>query len=391
MILQALLGLITFLCYLAFRYQANRMFYRHLFEMESVFQEDLTFVTLTKGIIGVLLPRVGANGGVLFWQDNVHSEMKIRTVKGIPAEMIHPTLRFLKEPKGLIEQAVQEEHGIYHMIPTPLPPGLPAKTWYVMPLRSRGKIYGILVLIKRSGGFSRSQQKLIVQFGKRCGIHMENALNHEMAVDSARENARLYLNLSRLYQQATRDELTGLYNRAFTLQRLREEAKKSWRFGHDLSLIFMDLDYFKAVNDNYGHAAGDRVLAEVAKCVMEQIRDYDVACRFGGEEFVLILPQTGPEGARELAVRIRRVISELKIGPEELTITASLGVASIMPGNGLAIADFDQGESWFQLCLEELVSRADAAMYVAKEKGRNRVEIGPPLDPLTMQSICASL
>jgi diguanylate cyclase (GGDEF)-like protein len=247
-----------------------------------------------------------------------------------------------------------------------------------------------LVVVKKNGRFSRSQQRLVSQFVDRCGIQLENALNHEMAVDSARENARLYLNLSRLYQQATRDELTGLYNRAFSMQRLREEANKSWRYGQELSLIFMDLDHFKRINDTYGHAVGDKVLSEVAHVILEQIRDYDIPCRFGGEEFVIVLPQTGTNGARELALRIRRFISEKKIGNEALTVTASFGIASLSPGNGRGISNYEHGESWFQLCLEELLARADAAMYVAKEKGRNRVETAPLLDPISLQSICIS-
>jgi diguanylate cyclase (GGDEF)-like protein len=387
MFIIALIGLILMIGFLIYRCQIKQMLYRNLYEMESVFQEEPSFVKLTKGIIAVLLPLVKASGGILFWQDNVQSDLKIRTVKGIPAEKIHTALRYLKEPGGLVEQAFNEGHSI-DRISTSDDLLTIAKTWLAAPIRSRGKVSGVLVLLKKNGKFSITQQQLITQFSDRCGIQLENALNHEMAIDSARENARLYLNLSRLYQQATRDELTGLYNRAFSIQRLREEANKSWRYGQDLSLIFMDLDHFKNINDTYGHATGDKVLSEVSRVILEQIREYDIPCRFGGEEFVLVLPQTGIDGARELAMRIRRVLSELTIGVEALKITASFGVASLSPGDGRAITHHEQGESWFQLCLEELLARADAAMYVAKEKGRNRVEMAPPLDPISLQSIC---
>ena len=390
MLIEALLLMMAVFVYLALKHRLNRMFYRQLFEMECVFQEDLAFVPLTKGIFCALLPKVGATSGALFWYDEFQCELKIRTVKGISAEAIHPLIRFLKEPGGVLDQVIKDKTCCYlndksHRALSTHPQ--PVKAILALPLSSRGEIKGVLVIMKKTGYFSKAARKLVSEFSCRCGVHLENAQNHEKAVDSARENARLYLNISRLYQQATRDELTGLYNRSFTLQRLREEAKKSWRYGYDLSLIFMDIDYFKRINDNFGHVIGDQVLVEVARIVLEQIRDYDIACRFGGEEFVLILPQTGPDGALGLANRICQTLAEQRLCQEQISVTASLGVASILPGTSREMAQ-GQGEGWFQNCLDELVSRADAAMYVAKEKGRNRVELAPVIEPSSIQDIC---
>ncbi|HHZ20105.1 MAG TPA: GGDEF domain-containing protein [Firmicutes bacterium] len=388
MLNEAFFGLLAFLGFLTLKHQMNRILYRQLYEMESVFQQELAFVPLMKGIICMLLPRVKATAGALFWYDEIHKEMKIRTLKGIPAKQVHPAIRFLKKKEGLVEQVSAAGKSIYLKKDQSQPEDLPIAAWLGLPLMSRGELKGVLVLMRRKGGFSRRARQLTELFVGRCGIHMENALNHEMAVSSARENARLYLNLSRLYRQATRDELTGLYNRSFVLQRLREEAKKSWRYGYSLSLIFLDIDFFKKINDTFGHTVGDQVLSEVADIICEQVRDYDIPCRYGGEEFILVLPQTGPEGAKELAQRIRNALVARKLCQNRLEVTASFGVASLLPiKNGDGMENFN--EEWFQSCLEELVARADAAMYVAKEKGRNRVEMAPLLDPAVIKSICS--
>lgn len=388
MLIEAFLGLLTIFGFMAFKHQMNRILYRQLYEMESVFQRDLAFVPLMKGIFSVLIPRINATGGALFWYDEIHNEMKIRTLKGIPAKYIHSSLRFLKEKEGLVERVAATWRNVYLKKKLLQPEDAPVTAWFALPLISRGELKGVLVLMRRKGGFSARSRQLAELFAERCGIHLENALNHEMAINSARENARLYLNISRLYQQATRDELTGLYNRGFTLQRLREEAKKSWRYGHGLSLIFMDIDYFKKINDTFGHNVGDQVLSEVANIISAQVRDYDIPCRYGGEEFVLVLPQTGPEGAMELAQRIRNTLAHGKLCQNRMEITASFGVASLLPTiNGDKVENLN--EEWFQSCLEEMVARADAAMYVAKEKGRNRVEMAPPLDPVVVKTICS--
>lgn len=387
MFVQAILILLAICAYFVLMCRTERLFYRQLYEMENVFQQDLSFVPLTKGIFSVLLPRIEGTGGFLFWKDEIQDELKIRTVKGIAAEHIHPAIRFLKEPNGLIEQVINSEQRVIIKNHEKINLPMANTSWLGLPLRSRGCIKGVLVVMKKKGFFSKKSYRLAEKFAERCGVHLENAHHHEIAVDSARENARLYLNISRLYQQATHDELTNLFNRSFALQRMREEAKKSWRYGYDLSLVFLDIDHFKQINDHYGHGMGDQVLVEISRIIHEQIRDYDIACRFGGEEFVIILPQTGPEGAQLLAQRIRRTINDNVFGKEKLQVTASFGVASLLPGGNLE-ASLTQGDEWLQNCLEELISRADTAMYVAKDKGRNRVEVSPPLEPSAIRALC---
>jgi len=156
------------------------------------------------------------------------------------------------------------------------------------------------------------------------------------------------------------DSLTGLRNRRFAGEQLDIQFKRSRRHGAPCSLIIFDIDHFKSVNDEYGHPAGDRTLQEIARYTVENTRDVDTRARFGGEEFIIILPDTGVSGARELAERLRRYIEDHPVewGDVVIPVTASFGTAEIVP------EDPD---------LYRWVSRADEALYLAKKAGRNRV------------------
>ena len=176
----------------------------------------------------------------------------------------------------------------------------------------------------------------------------------------ALENAQLH---SILEQQALVDALTGLANRRSAEQALAVELARAVRFGSPLSLVFADLDHFKQVNDRFGHPSGDLVLRELAAVLGETVRKIDLAARWGGEEFCLILPGTDVAGAAHVAERVRTALAERTILTAEglpLHVTASFGVAGQPP---LASA-------------EELIASADAALYDAKRRGRNCVSIG---------------
>ena len=171
----------------------------------------------------------------------------------------------------------------------------------------------------------------------------------------------------KLQQIAITDELTGLKNRRYLLERLNIELIRMRRSGRPLACIIFDLDHFKQVNDTFGHQAGDHALREIASHVQEQCRANDILSRFGGEEFVVILPDTDPAGAREIAERLRRTILSCRItlaDGQVLTLTASFGVA----GLAKAPRNLDQAEV-------DLLNRADEALYRAKAGGRNRVEV----------------
>jgi diguanylate cyclase (GGDEF)-like protein len=154
------------------------------------------------------------------------------------------------------------------------------------------------------------------------------------------------------------DSLTGLYNR----RHLSEELQRKWRTAvrqcEPLGLLLFDIDHFKQVNDGYGHPAGDRVLVEVGRRLCEQIRAGDVAGRWGGEEFLVVLPRTDLSGAHQLAERIRLAIGAdpFVVGEQEISVTTSGGCAA---GSVEAV--------------DELITRADSGLYQAKRTGRNRI------------------
>jgi two-component system, cell cycle response regulator len=164
-----------------------------------------------------------------------------------------------------------------------------------------------------------------------------------------------------LYESATKDALTGVYNKRFFLESLRKQFAFCQRNGQPLSLVMLDLDYFKLVNDTYGHLAGDRVLAEVSATINDAIRAEDIFARFGGEEFSLLLLDVPEDSARLVAERIRQMIEELAIRFEAQTlkVTASIGVATLKERR------YPDPES--------LIAAADRYLYRAKELGRNLV------------------
>ena len=169
---------------------------------------------------------------------------------------------------------------------------------------------------------------------------------------------------SKLREQAIRDALTNVFNRRYLEDTLERELARAERESYPLCLIMMDLDYFKDVNDTYGHEAGDVVLKALAETVMRQSRQGDFVCRYGGEEFVLVMPNIGIETARQRAEELHQTVNLLNIpyGNFNLTTTISMGVAAY-PEHGKT--------------KEELLRAADRAMYIAKHTGRNRVVVYP--------------
>lgn len=164
---------------------------------------------------------------------------------------------------------------------------------------------------------------------------------------------------------ATRDELTGLSNRRHFLELASRAFDQAQRYRRPLSAIMLDIDRFKEINDTFGHAAGDRILARVGERMREVMRKVDILGRYGGDEFIIFLPETGREGARRLAERLRAALSaQVDAGESWIEITASMGVASTF------------GES-ADLTLEELIRRADQALYQAKQAGRDQVRVYP--------------
>jgi len=163
-------------------------------------------------------------------------------------------------------------------------------------------------------------------------------------------------------QRAVTDTLTGLPNREAYNQKLFDEMQRWQRYKHPLSLAVIDIDFFKKINDGYGHQTGDKVLKVVAHFVSKKLREIDFIARFGGEEFVLILPETNTDQSLILLNRIREKLAStpFKTGDEKITVTVSIGVA-----------EFTDGDS-----SDDVFARADEALYKAKQSGRNQCCVG---------------
>jgi diguanylate cyclase (GGDEF)-like protein len=190
-------------------------------------------------------------------------------------------------------------------------------------------------------------------------------LEHRM-LSLQRENLDLVVKNRRLSEVSSRDTLTGLYNRWFVMEKIDSELNRSLRHGSPMSLLLLDVDYFKRINDTWGHSAGDQVLQGIGKLLRECCRVYDVPGRYGGEEFCIVLPETKPGNTTAVAERIRRRLesTELPCGETSIAVTASIGIAGMdEAGDGNALSPAG------------LVERADRALYTAKNRGRNRVEI----------------
>lgn len=256
--------------------------------------------------------------------------------------------------------------------------GFRTRSILCLPLRNmQGRIIGaVQVLNKREGSFTDDDVALLTALASQAAIALENAdlytrlrdLNakleekvEERTADLVAANERLSVLNKELEQLSITDSLTQIFNRRFFMERIRQETKRVHRYGSSVSLLMMDIDHFKKVNDTYGHLAGDVVLAGVAGIIKQRLRETDVLARYGGEEFVLLATPMEMNGAVALAERIRALVeaSEIPYDGKRIRVTISIGVSSWEP----TLKDN----------FEELVRLADDALYGAKEEGRNRV------------------
>ena len=211
-----------------------------------------------------------------------------------------------------------------------------------IPLQKGNETVGVIYLdnLKTPNLFHEHQAEFLKSFSAQTALALENA---------------------RLYTQAVTDSLTGLYNRKFINERIFEEMVRARRYARDCSLILLDIDHFKNVNDSLGHAAGDSVIERVAEILRENARTSDVVARYGGEEFLMLLTETDAVGAKSLAERVRLSIesADITVGDVSVSITVSCGVSGYREG--------------FENKLAVFVAEADKALYRAKNGGRNRV------------------
>jgi diguanylate cyclase (GGDEF)-like protein len=182
-----------------------------------------------------------------------------------------------------------------------------------------------------------------------------------------RENLDLVMKNRILSEISHKDALTGLYNRFYVMEKIDSEMNRALRHGYPISVLMLDLDHFKRINDSYGHPVGDEVLKIVGQVLRDSCRVYDVAGRYGGEEFCIVLPETQVGNTTQVAERIRTRLATtpLSVGSTSIVVTASIGVAGMDSTEGV-------------LSASTLVERADRALYSAKHLGRNRVEMWNP-------------
>lgn len=230
------------------------------------------------------------------------------------------------------------------------------KSIYILPLFSRDLLQGIIVLLW--------------EYDRRIDYyrHMDEMMN--IVADQTAlglERHHLYSGVERI---GLKDELTGLSNRRMFNYLIEREISRSRRYRRPLSLLMMDIDHFKSINDTWGHTIGDMVLRELGALMRENFRKLDVPARYGGEEFAAILPETSLEEAIQLAERFRIIVDKYAFiqGKEAISVTISIGIASI--GNSSISEELDS---------EELIQIADRALYQAKQNGRNRIAAGRSL------------
>jgi diguanylate cyclase (GGDEF)-like protein len=216
-----------------------------------------------------------------------------------------------------------------------------------VPVKLKGKIIGMISAQSyQPQAYTQDDQELLEMLATHAAI--------------AFENVRLF---AQSQKYASTDSLTTIYNRRRFFELAEREFKRAVRFERPLAMIMLDIDDFKKVNDSYGHPAGDRVLSEMAKICLYELRDVDIFGRYGGDEFIVILPETTPAQATGIAERLRVEIQNAKItlpNSAVITVTISLGVVSL-------------GASCGNLSI--LIERADQALYKSKQSGRNQVNV----------------
>lgn len=225
-------------------------------------------------------------------------------------------------------------------------------------LRNEGSVLDYMVHLKRKGG-----EDIIASFDAHGTFSEQGDLLYfDTIVQDITEKVKA---LRELELQATTDSLTGLFNRQHLMKKLAEELRRASRYSEPITMILMDLDFFKRINDTMGHLTGDMLLKDVARLVFHSLRETDFAGRYGGEEFCIVLPETKLNGGISIAKRLRKILEKQTFSTPEgdpVRITCSIGVAEAS-----------------EYSVSALLAKADFFLYEAKRAGRNRVE--PELMP----------
>ncbi|MFQ5598263.1 MAG: diguanylate cyclase [Nitrospiria bacterium] len=312
--------------------------------LEPVFEQFLQLAVQT----------LDAERGSIMLLDDDKNELSIKALAGSDRSLL--TFHTIKPGEGIAGRVFQEGRGIlvddrnhYYRLKRKPKPAYRTAYFVSVPIQQKNKTIGLINVADKISGRPFSKEDLAVL----------EAIGGYIAI--ALERSALYRKTKRLKQISITDPLTGLLNRRTFHERLLEEIERTRRHQVPVSLIMMDLDDFKRINDTYGHQEGDELLKVLGNAIRQYIRSIDVPSRYGGEEFTVILPQTRKEDAWIIADRLCKGIKQQEIRPKEASDAKQLAVS-------VGLATFpDDADS-----LEQLVRNADRALYQAKLQGKNR-------------------
>jgi diguanylate cyclase (GGDEF)-like protein len=320
-----------------------------LFQLTKKINEAIPLPELLRSVAHAAVELVDAEACSIMLLDEQRSELLSKASAGLPADE-EARIAF-KVGEGVAGWVA--EHGAPALIADVTEDArfkaVPDQTTRIhalvaVPLSTKEGVIGVIsATSSRRGIFTADHEELLQYLGGSIVKDIENA---------------------RLYRLSITDQLTKAFNRQYLYQRLPEEVERCRRYGDPLSVALVDIDHFKRFNDSFGHPAGDFVLKEVVRLAQDQIRDVDALVRFGGEEFLILLPNTPLTGAQVTAERFRKAVAaaEFPWSDRRLQVTISVGVATLGED-----APTD----------EALLKKADASLYRAKSAGRNCID--PPL------------
>lgn len=322
-----------------------------LYEVAYTISRSLDFKTVLTEVLDLVLGAMNEQKGMVVLAGDEGDTLSLISQRGLSAEAVGRVSR-TKMGEGWINEIITGNKAErFSTGDGYMPENLAGiaqdgvKSILAVPISARGVAFGVIaVFSSRKERFTDDDESLLATIGNQVAVAVENARLYERTLELARE-----------------DGLTGLANRRHLMDLLIQEVGRACRYEMPLSILMLDLDRFKRFNDTYGHLKGDELLREFGNILKNSIRSTDIAGRYGGEEFAVILTNTSLKGAIVIAERIRKFVEALKITvnkdvpPQGNTV--SIGIAELAPGE----------------THEDLLAAADAALYRAKEGGRNRL------------------